>query len=432
MSGAVVGLSDDLVRAVHERFAADALTAHFGFGERAVCVERNSGMVEQEAVAHEIERSVLVEHTQMALHLLRLTERTPQLRHEVRFFLAERIGFGRVDGRQVLVQEHLTVKRPLAVVQGTFIQHSAVVHVPLGVTTHGLTLQFELDDGDGFVHLGHQLGRACEARVVLKILGLPDGAGVIAVHGHGEVRQRQQVDAVPLFECFDVGVPNRDAQYGGNECPVTRHRSHPLDIVVAPLDIVVTDGREHVKDLGCARPAVEDVSDDMERVNGQGMNEITDDDDELVGTAGLDDSFDDGVVIGLAVVLLQTRLVQQFADDIGVVLRQQFLHLGTAVLDGDRTGDLHDLAQTAFVPIVRLVFHLQTLVGIIDERTQRPFVFLRERVSIDLVHLTAYDTGGVLDHMNERTRLAVQVGHKMLRSFGQGEDRTQVNQLRDH
>ena len=97
---------------------------------------------------------------------------------------------------------------------------------------------------------------------------------------------------------FDVGVSNRDAQHGGDQSLVARHRAHPLDIMVTPLDIIVTDGREHVKDLGCTRSAVEDVSDDMERINGQGMNEITDDDDELVGTAALDDSLDDGVVIG--------------------------------------------------------------------------------------------------------------------------------------
>ena len=31
--------------------------------------------------------------------------------------------------------------------------------------------------------------------------------------------------------------------------------------------------------------------------------------------------------------------------------------------------------------------------------------------------------------MNESHRLAMQVGHEMLRSFGQGEDGTQINQL---
>ena len=88
----------------------------------------------------------------------------------------------------------------------------------------------------------------------------------------------------------------------------------------------------------------------MERVNGQGMNEITDDDDELVGTAGLDDGIDDGVVIGLPLMLLQVRLMQQLAYDIGIVLRHESPHFGTAVFDGHRTGDIHYLMQPYAVP----------------------------------------------------------------------------------
>jgi hypothetical protein len=57
------------------------------------------------------------------------------------------------------------------------------------------------------------------------------------------------------------------------------------------------------------------------------MNEIGDGDQQLVGTAGLDDRFDDRVVIGLPVMLLQVRLVQQFLDDVRIIARQQFIDL---------------------------------------------------------------------------------------------------------
>ena len=60
----------------------------------------------------------------------------------------------------------------------------------------------------------------------------------------------------------------------------------------------------------------------MQGVDRQAVYEITDGDDQRVGTAGLDDGIDDGVVIGLSVFLLQVRFVQQLGDDIRVVGRQ--------------------------------------------------------------------------------------------------------------
>ena len=121
-----------------------------------------------------------------------------------------------------------------------------MVHVPFGVTSYGLSFEFELDDGDRFVHLRHQLGRTRQTRVVIEIFRLPDCAGVIAIDGHGEVRQGEQVDAVALFERLDVRITDTHAQHGSQERHVTRHGTHPFYIVVAPLDVVVADGGEHV------------------------------------------------------------------------------------------------------------------------------------------------------------------------------------------
>ena len=89
-----------------------------------------------------------------------------------------------------------------------------MVHFPFRMTQHGLSFEFELDDGYRLVHLRHQLGGAGQTRVIFEIFGLPDRARVIAVNGHREVRERQQVDAITLFEGFDVGVADTHAQHG--------------------------------------------------------------------------------------------------------------------------------------------------------------------------------------------------------------------------
>ena len=111
------------------------------------------------------------------------------------------------------------------------------------------------------------------------------------------------------------------------------------------------------------------------------------------------------------------------------------MHLRAAVFDRHRTGDIDRLGQTPFVPFVQVFLHaflvLDTLVGVVDEGAQSPFLLFVHGVTIDLVHFLANDAGGVLDHVDEGRRRAVQVAHEMLRAFGQREDRMQVDELRN-
>ena len=72
-----------MVNALHEGFAFHALTTDIHLHETAVLVQWDSGMIEQEAVAHEEETTMLVQHTQVLLYLLRLTERSLQLLHQL-------------------------------------------------------------------------------------------------------------------------------------------------------------------------------------------------------------------------------------------------------------------------------------------------------------------------------------------------------------
>ena len=123
-------------------------------------------MVEQKTVAHQVERTVFVQQPQVALHLLALAERPPELVHQILLVLVQFVRVRRIDGRQVGVEqlENLSLSLPTREGNSTvlivdFVEHGAVVHVPLGVTENGLSLQLELDNGDGFVHLRHQLCR---------------------------------------------------------------------------------------------------------------------------------------------------------------------------------------------------------------------------------------------------------------------------------
>ena len=232
--------------------------------------------------------------------------------------------------------------------------------------------------------------------------------------------------------------------------------------MVAPLNIVVAHGVQHIENLAGSRAAVENISYDVQFVDRQAMDKIRDGNDQLVGTTGFDDGIDDGVVIRLAVFLLHVRFVQQLGDDIFVSGGQEPAHLAAAVFDGHRACYVHHLVQPPLVPFPqggqvrdlriepeeRFVFfrfspfrglwgfivpldEFDPLVGVVDQRAEGAFLLFRQAVSIDLIDLFAHHARGVLDHVYERQRRAVQVAHKMLCSFRQGEYRPQVDQLCD-
>ena len=130
----------------------------------------------------------------------------------------------------------------------------------------------------------------------------------------------------------------------------TGHRAHPLDIMVAPLNIILTYGGQYVQNLACTRTSVEYITNYMQRINRQAVNQVTDGDNQLLCTTGLDDGIDDGVIIGLTILLFDTRFVHQLRNNVRIILRQNALNLATAVFDGYGTSDTYYLMQTPPVP----------------------------------------------------------------------------------
>ena len=65
----------------------------------------------------------------------------------------------------------------------------------------------------------------------------------------------------------------------------------------------------------CPRSSVVDVTKDMELVDGQALDDITDGTDKVVGTTGRDNRIDNHTDVSSLVVIRET-LVKQFLNDI--------------------------------------------------------------------------------------------------------------------
>ena len=95
--------------------------------------------------------------------------------------------------------------------------------------------------------------------------------------------------------------------------------------MVTPLDIEVMVVAKCVHDDVGTRSTVVDVTDDVQQIDCQALDQVTHGDDEVVCAAGRDDRVDDLVYISRFVRLV-ARLVKQFLDDIGELLRQGLTH----------------------------------------------------------------------------------------------------------
>ena len=286
-------------------------------------------MIEQVAVAHGVHAAKGEETAHVLLHLLAVLEGVVQLVHQLTLFVAQAIGISRIYRGQESVAQGILLAvvaehTPLEVNQ---MEQFAPLHLEFGPTGDNLGLQLELNHGDGLVHLGNQ------AEGLLIVLNLVDGhlggkhlAGVIGVGLHGEGSQRQEVDAVAILQRGQVGIAHGHADDVGHAGIISGGRTHPEQVVVTPLDIKVMIVAEGIHDDVCTRSAVIDVAHDMERIDGEPLDEVAHGDDEVVGPSGGDDGTDNHVDVGM-LVGVDARLMKQLLDDVREALGQRLAHL---------------------------------------------------------------------------------------------------------
>ncbi len=181
-------------------------------------------------------------------------ERMPQPVDEGLLFGCERIRLAGVYSGEVGVEHWIrrTIERHRAVLAVDEVQQVAVVHTPLGAPCGELPFEFELYDGNGFVHPGQQ--QACllvgmaggVGNVGLGYLRAEPAAFVISVGFHGECGQRHQVDSVSVLKCGHVAVAEGYPQHVCNTCRVAGCGAHPEGVVVAPLEVEPVVAAKHI------------------------------------------------------------------------------------------------------------------------------------------------------------------------------------------
>ena len=180
-------------------------------------------------------------------------------------------------------------------------------------------------------------------------------------------------------------------------------------------------------------PAVEDIADQMQAVNGHGLDYFTDCGDEIGRLSDFDNRGNDVLVI-IQLVDLVGMGVQQFFNDIRVFGRERCAHLGTRIPGTDRPADLNQPVEGDAVPFVQvrnLRFQLfQLLLGIVNQRCQFIQIRVRDAVVKKQVKLLAHYAGAGVQDVKECLMLSVDIRDKMFAAFRKIQDRFQIDDFR--
>ena len=239
--GKVVALARPALQFLKQRPAAEPLVADLHFFKRPVLLQRHAAVVKQIAVAGAVHAAAVEEVGDVTAQLFAVDEGVAQLLHDHLLPRRQTVGILGVDGREVGVLQgiRLSVDRDRPILEVDLVQQAALLHVVFGMARDELTFQLKEDDRDRLVDL------AVHVRIVwLVALRAVDGkavAGIARIGIERKLGKGQQVDAVPVLHRIEIAVLCRDAHDGRDAREAPARRTHPADIVIAPLEIDIVE-----------------------------------------------------------------------------------------------------------------------------------------------------------------------------------------------
>ena len=217
-------------------------------------------------------------------------KRVVKFQNDVLLFFGQLVRIGRVDGGEQAVAQRIfrTVDGDSLLFEVDVMKQHTVFHLEFRAAAYNLSFQFELDNADSLMHLcyeAYSLIVICARREIY--LRCEAFAWVVGIGFHGESSQRQQVDAVTIFKRREVSVAHGHTQNVGYAAVIARCGSHPQDVVVSPLYIEVMIVAQRIHDDVRTGTTVEYIAQDMQRVDGEALYQVTQSHYEIIGTVSI-------------------------------------------------------------------------------------------------------------------------------------------------
>ena len=409
-----IRIDGPLIEVIHEGLTADAALRRLELQEGTIHVHRNTAMVEDVVIDHLIHRAIRKEEADMLLKKLRMRKAVHQGVHQLLFLLRHLIRILRVDGREVRIPERIALSvdghRALFIID--LIEEHPVVELILRMAADQCPLLLKQDDTDGFTHLRGEAGIHRVGDIGIQKMWLEAGTWIIAIHLLRIHRKRAQIDAVAVLEHIEGVIGGGDAKNACDAGRITTGGAHPLSIMISPLDVHIMEAHQLLHDLVRMRASVEDVTDDMEIIDDEVLNQLRQGHDEIITHVDVDDGVHDAPEIS-PLILVMTVEVQELIDRVGILLRHLLTHLRTGVLGADAATDIHETIDRDALPfrcVLRLVCRIRKNVSrIVDQVRKLQLLLLRQQVAEGFIDLIADDSGGRTHQVDEGITFTMQV-----------------------
>ena len=166
--------------------------------------------------------------------------------------------------------------------------------------------------------------------VLVENLRRKTGTRIIAVNLRRKHRERTQINSISILKHIKAVVADRNSQNVADTRRIAGCRTHPGDVMISPLNVDIVELHQLIHDDVRARSSIKDVSDDVQIVNRQVLDQLTDCRNELVCNLRVNDRTNDFPIIYPFILIIIIHM-KQFVDDVGELLRHLFSDFGAGV-----------------------------------------------------------------------------------------------------
>ena len=171
----------------------------------------------------------------------------------------------------------------------------------------------------------------------------------------------------------------------------------------------------------------------MQMIYNQTLDQLCQRNDKVLCTADFDDSINNRIIISFFIQNL-CLLCDQLFNYIGIIRRKCLAYFRSGVLGGSSFTDFDETIQGNLVPVLHIFFRflnqIHLLFRIVDQGCKGTFIIVAKGVAEYIINFLSYCTGTVSQYMGKCLVFTVEVGHKVLCSLGQIQDRLKVDDLR--
>ena len=177
----------------------------------------------------------------------------------------------------------------------------------LRVSPDELSFLFPLHHTDHFTHLRSKSGLHRIRNIFIPKMGIKKCTGVLPINFLCQHRKRTNINPIAIFQHIKVIVGGGDAKDIRDASRVPGTCSHPIHVMISPLDIYIMKGQKFFHDAVRPCPPIVDIPDNVQTINAQILDQLTEGNNKLFSSPDIHDSFQNFFMIEISVFFARVQ-----------------------------------------------------------------------------------------------------------------------------